>query len=121
MNRPFKTLILFVGVIASYWCLHDLPAAMAQSVSNGNSPVRQNRPITFGQIEALVKGTTAAKPTPDEIIAQEILERSVEFQVDDEMLGNLSAMGAGRQTLDALKQVRNRILRAGTTTVVVHP
>ncbi|HEX8775270.1 MAG TPA: tetratricopeptide repeat protein [Pyrinomonadaceae bacterium] len=86
--------------------LGALLLSLPHSVNSSIAPelIQQERPLTLKQIEGLIQNRT-----PDNAIALEIGRRSVAFQIDEETVKRLRALGAGSRTLQALESQKNPI------------
>jgi tetratricopeptide (TPR) repeat protein len=120
MNKIARILTLLICCSGASFLAGELVTIKAQQATPTTSqPTQRKRPLTFKQVESLIKGTPTAKATPDNIVAQEIEDRLVDFQIDDQMLARLEEMGAGQQTLNALRSLRNRVASPGKTIVLL--
>src|SRR5690242_4190489 len=77
------------------------------------SKIQERPPLTLKQIEDLI-----SVPTPDKAISLEIEKLSIDFVVDDELIQQLRALGAGPLTLSALAK-QNSKTRLLKTTILV--
>ncbi|MCU1267214.1 MAG: putative repeat domain protein [Acidobacteria bacterium] len=107
MRQLLRNLIMS-GVSFFFICFLLAPLAVF-----ANDSVQQERPLTFKQIEELIR-----VPTPDRAIALEIDKLAVNFEVDDETIRQMQALGAGPLTLAAIQKQRNKGGRLRTTILV---
>jgi len=72
-----------------------------KALSNGQSQ-QPSQSLTLDQIQALIRNST-----PDSAIAKEIRSRGISFGLDSKLIADLVRLGAGRKTIESLRELRD--------------